>query len=686
MSGVGILFQCDTAEIPAEVAARSWSVRKPLGMNQGLNQSLNLDAQGLAAKVLTAVENRAADLVRIASYVYAADQEVSRGGETDVYGKKWRRELTLCVPVTEPSFWSGDTVRSSLQNVLNFLTGDKWEFYFSRTAPSTVQISYPVDEPKILDHPDAIVLFSGCADSLCLTVDAIGIHGRRPLLISHTPAPHISARQRLLAERLRHKFPAWSFPHVNFSIHRMKTEAADNSQRSRGFLYASLGAAVAAEIDVADVFLGDNGVISLNPPINGQFVGALASRAAHPKFHYLFNLLVAKLFNRPIRVTNPLWKRTRPETLDVLNATDCGDLLQETTSCSRARGRPTSSPHCGYCSQCVDRRFGSVAAGLEEHDLVERYGVDIFTAPLAAGEPRTIAESYVRFARTVLQTPEDDMFDMYPDLVDALCPGDPHRAGTAEELIHLLKRHSASVQQSLASMIQRHSSELAAGTVEDTSLLRLAVESASRTVDQSDRDENCIRRVGDVWSVTFTGRAVQVKHSKGMAYIFHLLIHPNQPIRSMDLVSLVEPSDERNRAPSMSTEQANAENLTPSDMHDQDEQFDNQTRREVSRRIKEFEQELAEAESPRDADRIARIENDISSLKSYLKSGTGLGGRSRSFSSPAENARRAVSRAIHRTSETIRTYHPQLGRHLESSLKIGSSCVYSPETLTTWKS
>ncbi len=686
MSVVRALFQCDSAEIPVDLAAQSWDVRKPINMNNSTNASLNLHAQGFAAKVLTAVRNRAADLIRIASYAYAADQEVSRGGETDVYGRKWRRQLVLCAPVAEPDFWTDASVISGLEDVLQFLTGDTWEFHFSRTPRRPVQISYPVDEPELLGRPDAIVLFSGGADSLCLAVDSIGIQGRRPLLISHTPAPHISARQRSLADHLRCRFPEWFFPHVNFSIHRMKSEAADNSQRSRGFLYACLGAVVASELSVSDVFLGDNGVISLNLPINGQFVGALASRATHPKFQYLFNRFVANVFSCPVKVTNPLWVRTRPETLEVLNSTNCGDLLQETTSCSRARGRPQSSPHCGYCSQCVDRRFGSIAAGLAEHDLGERYGVDIFTDPLDQGEQRTIAESYVRFARNVLQTSEDEMFDAYPQLFDALCPGDPSQAETAQQLVSLLKRHSVSVHQTLTGMIRRHSSELAAGTVAETSLLRLAVGSAPRIVSPSDQVGNCIRRAGDTWSATYTGRTIQVKHGKGIAYIAYLLTHPNQSIRSMDLVALVDPPAQSDLSRRMSAEQAKAEDLTTSDMNVQDELFDDQTRRQIRTRLADLEHELVKARSAQDTDRVQRLQNETLDLKQYLRSGTGLGGRPRPFTSPAENARRAVSKAIHRAMETISTYHPQLGRHLVSSLKLGASCTYSPELPTDWNS
>ena len=35
--------------------------------------------------------------------------------------------------------------------------------------------------------------------------------------------------------------------------------------------------------------------------------------------------------------------------------------------------------HCGCCSQCLDRRFGALAAGLGEDDPEEMYEVDLLT-------------------------------------------------------------------------------------------------------------------------------------------------------------------------------------------------------------------------------------------------------------------------------------------------------------------
>src|SRR5687767_11435159 len=67
--------------------------------------NVNFRAENLEYTALGDVEGRAADLIQIATCAYAADQAISRGGERDVYGSDWRRELHLAVPVRDPDFW-----------------------------------------------------------------------------------------------------------------------------------------------------------------------------------------------------------------------------------------------------------------------------------------------------------------------------------------------------------------------------------------------------------------------------------------------------------------------------------------------------------------------------------------------------------------------------------------------------
>jgi len=474
---VRALIRCDSAPIPPDLREQQWDIRESVN-HRGLSADLNLRLQNLSHALLASVEERAADLVRLAAYAYAADQLVGRGGPKDVYGTRWRREFTLVLPVSDPTFWSSPQVRTRLCRVLSFVSDDQWTFHFSSATPESRQLPFDPAEGTLLRNPDCVALFSGGADSLCSVVEAVVLNGRKPVLVSHRPAPNIDARQRTLVQELRRRCRAWDFPHISVWVHRRGSEARETTQRTRAFLYASLGAAIASRLGLRDVLLPDNGVVSLNVPTSGQLVGALASRSSHPKFIGLFNDLAKTVLPGSPQIINPLWTRTRAETLEILKSTGMSELLQETVSCARSRGRPAAQPHCGICSQCIDRRFGSVAAGLEEHDLAECYGLDIFSRQLPEGDARTLVLSHISLAREIEKTPRDGLFDLFPQLFDCVLPNDPDPRRTAEALLDLLRRHADQTLRVLEDQVTRHSAELAAGTLPPAGLIALAASAA----------------------------------------------------------------------------------------------------------------------------------------------------------------------------------------------------------------
>jgi hypothetical protein len=296
--------------------------------------------------LLSRVENRAADLLRIASYVYAVDQDISRGGEVDVHGDAWKRDLTLLIPVSDPSFWNQEALCERLREVLNFASGDYWKFHFSEISPEHVQLPFEMDSSSTLGNPDSVHMFSGGLDSLCAAVEAGEVMGKRPLLVGHSPAFNVKSRQHRLAQALRERFKGgWQYPYIAAPVHRVGSDASNYSQRTRAFLFAVLGAVIADRLGLNEVYLPDNGVVSLNLPINDQLFLARASRSTHPKFIRLFNEFSSLVLSNAPKVLNPLWARTRTETIDVLKNTDAAELIEETNSCSHGRYLTNMQPH-----------------------------------------------------------------------------------------------------------------------------------------------------------------------------------------------------------------------------------------------------------------------------------------------------------------------------------------------------
>src|SRR3990172_10495131 len=111
-----MLVLCDEARAPRELLSRDWEKQVTLS-HRGPSANVNLNIESPSHRLLTGIADRSADLVKIAAYAYASDQAVSRGGEADIYGDSWRREFTLCLPVSDHAFWSQEATVEQLQSV-----------------------------------------------------------------------------------------------------------------------------------------------------------------------------------------------------------------------------------------------------------------------------------------------------------------------------------------------------------------------------------------------------------------------------------------------------------------------------------------------------------------------------------------------------------------------------------------
>ena len=120
-----VVVRCDGAgtDIPTEGA-------RVLEIASTGKDARNLRLQSLSDVLPAHVPDVANDLVRVAGYVYWADQMVSRGGNTDVPGDRWPRRFEVAAPVRDVARWSRPDVHEALQDVLNFGTGDIWIFRF----------------------------------------------------------------------------------------------------------------------------------------------------------------------------------------------------------------------------------------------------------------------------------------------------------------------------------------------------------------------------------------------------------------------------------------------------------------------------------------------------------------------------------------------------------------------------
>jgi 7-cyano-7-deazaguanine synthase in queuosine biosynthesis len=358
-----------------------------------------------------------------------------------VYADDWPRMFHLVVPVEDLEHWTRRDVQAALIDAVEFATGDRFAFTFEQGTPGQYQLPLHHVGHSPEANADVVTLFSGGLDSLGAVIDQVVNEKRRPVLVSHRSVARIDARQQALVRLLKERLEGWSFPHVSIWAHRRIERAAENTQRSRAFLYLSMATAVAAEAAITDIRICDNGIMSINLPRLAQTVGTMATRSTHPMFLEKFEGLARLTFDPRLAVTNTFLNKTRVEVVQIIRDSGHPELIQEAVSCARTEGMTEFQPHCGTCTQCVDRRFATTAAGVEQHDLPTRYQKDVFSDPLEDGDERTYAVGFVRAATDFTQLSDDEFFLRFPELqecIDSL-PGPPNRA--ARDLIELHRRH-----------------------------------------------------------------------------------------------------------------------------------------------------------------------------------------------------------------------------------------------------
>jgi hypothetical protein len=175
----------------------------------------------------------------------------------------------------------------------------------------------------------------------------------------------------------------------------------------------------------------------------------------------------------------------------------------------------------------------------------------------------------------------------------------------------------------------------------------------SRGVGPVAGGEAVFRREGEVWRVVYAGRATTVKHSKGMTDLARMLSRPGAETHVLDLVGTGIPA-QRDAGPVL----------------------DEQSKAAYRNRLAELE----EAESAGDEQAAAERET----LVAQLAAAYGLGGRERRTGATAERARSAVTLRIKDAIRRIDAVHPELGRHLRTSVRTGVFCSYAPEHPVSW--
>jgi hypothetical protein len=180
-----------------------------------------------------------------------------------------------------------------------------------------------------------------------------------------------------------------------------------------------------------------------------------------------------------------------------------------------------------------------------------------------------------------------------------------------------------------------------------------------RRVPQVEREASA-RLDGGRWFIDSPYGTGHVADSTGMGQLVQLLAAPGREVASVDLAGAA----------------TGGEVVVNSDLGPQ---LDARAKREYRRRIAELQSEIDEAEAHHDPERAEKHRVELDALLGELRSAVGLGGRDRPQGSGNERARINVARNVRRAIAAIRGAVPDLGAHLEVSVRTGHQCSYAPE-------
>ena len=471
-------------EAKVEVLSPDGRVERTLPIRiNGSDPTFHLATERIEANALRPVDDLLLDLLDVAGVVFAADSSFSRGRDGSDFGERWRRNFHMTIKVRRPEIWQRREVVDALVDVTSFLTEDRFEFVFE-SSPREVSPQEYLDFQGQDQAPfqiDEVILFSGGLDSLAGAIETLQAK-KRVALVTHRSAPKVVPMQTQLGQALRDKFPGQVL-HIPVKATKAGKQTADRSQRSRSFLFAALGCVAARMLGARGISFYENGIISHNLPVNGQVVGTMATRTTHPLGLRKLDRFLSVLDAAHVPISNPYSWLTKTDVVKRLALYDATHLIKEAVSCTVMVARENDQPHCGACSQCLDRRFAMLAAGLAEHDPADGYVTDVLFGERSEERSQTMALDWTRHAIALADLASMEFATSYASELVRIASGHPELAPveTVTRAHDLHVRHGQTVRQVLEQTLVTHASAIVRGRLPTTSLFRTYVAQTSST-------------------------------------------------------------------------------------------------------------------------------------------------------------------------------------------------------------
>lgn len=443
----------------------------------GANPTFHLAVERITARALAPIEPVLLDFLAIACTIFSVDGAITRGGDTrSGMGADWRRRFDIEMQVRCPEIWRDPGTLNLLCETIGFLTEDDVSFRFRQAEADDGPHFLDLDPAGAAFEAEDVILFSGGLDSFAGALEHLSTTGQNAILLSHRSARKVIPRQERLGAWLAERFPGRVL-HLHVDAHRIGSQASETTQRSRSFLFTALGAAAAATFGALRIAFFENGIVSHNLPISPQVIGSMATRTTHPLGLSLMSDLLGRIAPGQVALANKYQWMTKTEVVQRIQTHQGLEMLSQAVSCTNVRDQTKLHTHCGACSQCLDRRFAVLAAGLGEHDPEDAYATPVLTGPRETDRSRILGVEWTAHAARLRTMTEAEFMAAFGlELSRILRAWPDGKRNEVLRTIHAMhRRHAYAVHRALTGTIAATSDELAAGTLPASSLLRMWV-------------------------------------------------------------------------------------------------------------------------------------------------------------------------------------------------------------------
>ena len=334
-----------------------------------------------------------ADWTDVALAVYLADRlSPRRDAKKPGHGFQWARCIQLKIPVRLPEVWTQPAVGDALAKALRFFTDDDWDIEFqARRGRARISESQQFLFSSPLASPLRVALLSGGLDSFAGAAGFLAdLADHSFVFVSGVTNPRHWSAQRRQVRTLR-GLSGRELCHVAVPFGgrwrgRSRGQHEERSQRTRGFLFLTLGAVTALSAGTSELYIHENGVGAINLPYNATQVGTFNSRNVHPLSLLLMEELASALTGRSFVFQNPCLYTTKAQMCRHRAVHEIATHIHTTFSCDGFPIQSKGRPQCGSCTSCLLRRVSLEAAGLSAYDPSSEYVRDLASPSFEATE------------------------------------------------------------------------------------------------------------------------------------------------------------------------------------------------------------------------------------------------------------------------------------------------------------